>query len=156
MSVVIRDYRESDAPIVFKSWMKSYSLGKRRLWREIPRWRIHKFHRPFVDEIAARSRIIVCALPAPTDAAPERDEVLGFLAYETPILHYLYTKIDYRRRGVARALFDRAEEDGPLLAASHDTHLWRKFVDGLGRDVEYSPGEAFYPPGDKRADRREG
>jgi GNAT superfamily N-acetyltransferase len=55
-----------------------------------------------------------------TCAADDPDQILGFLVHEGPVVHYLYVKELFRRKGLATALLDSAQIP-PVFFYTHRT-----------------------------------
>lgn len=62
------------------------------------------------------------------------DEILSWICYEGPILHYVYTKNAYRKMGLAANLI---ELHGPFKFYSHQTRAGSQLAKKLG--LRYNP-----------------
>lgn len=162
MKLVIREWDRSEPRsegLIFRSWMNSYARHRSGAFRLVSRRRIFEGHRPVVDLIVKRARVLVAKLA-------NVDAIVGFAVYEPGILHYVYVRKHFRRAGIASALIQRAQaDDGPLEVVSHATFHWSKLSRSLFErricyvgyrsddsrpfervELPFSPGAAFYGP----------
>lgn len=63
------------------------------------------------------------------------DQILGWIAFEAPnVLHYVYVKQPFRRRGLATFLLNAADLSYPIKA-THKTYAWEFLKHKGKRDV---------------------
>lgn len=103
--MIVRQAAEADEPFIMDSWLRSF----RHSWfaGPIPNSLYYKVYRPIIMAVRARpgARLLVCV----DDDDP--DSIYGFACIEPPgIIHYVYTKDVYRRKGVARRLLAGVRE----------------------------------------------
>jgi hypothetical protein len=132
LPVAIRAYEpEPDGPFVYKSWIESYRNSKRA--GVVPGHVFYALHKIAINQLLSRGMHIAMAVN-PDD----RDQVLGFIAWESPgpILHYCFTKSIFRRQGVASLLTAYANfaPEGPIFC----TH-WTPMTKHLGEVVVHCP-----------------
>lgn len=114
----IRSGRPGDAPFVIKSWLRSFNEHLRPEDRRCGYWDAHK-------EVIA-DLLTAGALLVAHDAADD-NAILGFACGEPRldmlVLHYVYTKREHRRKGVARALVTelRTRTKAPTVVVTHLT-----------------------------------
>lgn len=96
--LTLREMREADRHYVLSSWLRSYTSKGRES-------RDYASHSQFCDDYAsvvrgllARSKVLVACL------ADNEDIIAGWSAWEGDVLHYVLTKPNFRRLGVARWL----------------------------------------------------
>lgn len=77
----------------------------------------YALYSPVVDRLIRRSQITIAALPDVSDVA------LGWIAVEGNLLHYVYTKMAWRRLGIGRYLVEQRAPKDVLY-----THLPRSSV----------------------------
>lgn len=106
--------RDDDRAYVISSWLNSYAEVGRRPRRVDPKTKevqdeggefrgtargaYFAIYEPIVKQLLARSTVAVATLPE------EPDVVLGWMAIEDDVLHYLLVKPRWRRLGIARWL----------------------------------------------------
>lgn len=112
-----------DEAIVFNAWL----LAHRKHGDWPPRLSSQRYfaeHKATIAALIARARMLVAC----NEARPS--QVLGFVCWEdaldpdgipTPTLHWLFVKQPFRRRGIGRALLDRAFPRLTEVRCSHWT-----------------------------------
>lgn len=118
---------DDEIPFVLDAWCKSY--------RESP-WagtvandKYHEVQRWTINSLIARGAGILLAVPL-DPAMPRR--VVGFVSYEKPnLMHYVYVKKAYRRKGVAAGLIAAVESltGQSLSRLTHRTHGSKSLLD---------------------------
>lgn len=96
LGLELRPMREEDYNYVLSSWLRSYAQSPE--FRSTPRCVYFALYEPIVKDLVARSTIAVATMPE----AP--GVVLGWLAVEGEVLHYVLTKPRWRRLGIAEYL----------------------------------------------------
>jgi GNAT superfamily N-acetyltransferase len=134
---VLRPMRSSDEGFVFKGWHRSY------LDSDLAR-------APSTDAYydAQRAVIATCLARGTVDVAcwPEdEDHLLGFVAHAGAVVHYVYVKETFRRRGLGRALVEHAARDAPEVFVTHLRRVPRSWgsTRGEGKRFVFSPGLIF-------------
>lgn len=120
LDVAVRRMRAGDEAFIYRSWLK----GCRRCARhaDLPSTVYYSDVHDQVEKLIAAPVVTVLLAVAPHDD----DEFFGFtcterLAGETKVLHFAYTKLGDRRRGVFRQLAAAAGLDlrRPFFYTSH-------------------------------------
>lgn len=112
LPIAIRAYdAATDLPFVYKAWISSYQTSD---WAGvIPQHVAYSIQKVVINQLLARGMRITMAVN-PDD----RDQILGFVAYEAgPVIHYVFVKDFVRRRGTAKLLLASAgiSPDGPVF-----------------------------------------
>lgn len=109
--IVIRPASVDDAAFVISSYLKSQrNEGHNALMsNDVYYARV----KPRVERMIARDQVIVAC--SPEDAW----HLYGWLAYEPGVVHYAYVKFPYRRFGIGRALFAKANPSALSVIATH-------------------------------------
>jgi GNAT superfamily N-acetyltransferase len=113
MHCALRPYHAAtDLNFVFKAWISSY---ERSPWAgTIPAHLTYDIHKATIIQLMQRGMRITMAVN-PDD----HNQILGFLAHEPGLVHYLFVKDLFRRQGVASNLLASANFDrtAPLLTS---------------------------------------
>jgi GNAT superfamily N-acetyltransferase len=111
MQIAFRPYNPAtDLQFLFKAWISSYEKSP---WAgTLPQHLSYSVHKATINQLIARGISVTMAVN-PEDP----DQILGFVAAEPGLLHYIFVKDLFRRQGVASKLmasanFDRSQ---PLL-----------------------------------------
>lgn len=97
--VVIRKAVPEDKDFILDSWCKGQYYGS-PFWTQMPKQVFHSIYAKHVLQLLALSATGV-------DVAVLSDDpntIIGFIVYEGPILHWAYTKNDYRKQGIIKML----------------------------------------------------
>jgi hypothetical protein len=117
LPIAIRPYDPgTDKKFVTSSWVGSWHGSK---WAGVmPNDLTYKIHFVVIDRLLANGMKILMAVNP-----DNRDQILGFLAYEPDVVHYCFVKSLFRHQGVASFLLASANFDrsGPLLASFKTT-----------------------------------
>lgn len=90
LGLELRAMQPGDRNYVLSSWLRSYA--KAREFRGMVRAAYFRMYTPYVEAMLSRSTVVVATLPeAPT-------AVLGWMAVENDLLHYVHTKPNWRTR----------------------------------------------------------
>lgn len=129
----VRFAEAQDERFVKDSWAKSWFSGPngpREPLRHMDRRDFDEFHRVLMDRLIAASATYVAT------NVEDPAHIYGWLCMglfgEAPVIHYIYTKQNLRRWGVAKRLLATALPDGylgrgPLLYTHHTNHMgWLK------------------------------
>ena len=110
--IAIRDIEPTDSSFLFSTWKNSLYYTKP--YRHIPRDIYNYSYDAVITKILNRPNVEVkvACLDANTDI------ILGYIAYEPKILHWIYVKEDWRRLGIAKRLFPAG-----IKASTHITEL---------------------------------
>lgn len=113
MKIDFSSPNEDELKFILDSWSSSYRKSKfagtvpNNLWQEVVRsTAVQLMARP-------NCRVIVALSPSPNPIAIDasRGRVMGYSVSEPGILHWIYTKKDYRRLGVASTLLGKEMND---------------------------------------------
>jgi hypothetical protein len=125
--VTIRPGSPRDEAFILATWLRAFRHGSmfaRRLTNDV----FFTNHHPLVTGILARSDTLVAAL----DDDP--NVILGYLVTEkqgpTHVLHFAYTKKEFRRMRVLTQLVDESHLPADLdgVEVSHPTFDWLEFM----------------------------
>jgi hypothetical protein len=135
LPVRIRPADERDAAFVYSSWLKSYS-GQ---FRVIPRKIVYEFEGIKIKNLLEKSITLV----AVGNSIASAGDIYGYMCGErTPehlIIHYAYTKMPFRRWGLARSLLDAFEyKPGELIIHSYKGYI-AKELKKSGFSLMYVP-----------------
>lgn len=130
MTATIRAVNNEDIPFVLSSWLKSYrySQAARNVVNDIY----------FSEQVGQKARILEMLSDCRTLVACDEEEgdcIYGWICAESiegsvpPVVHYVYVKSSYRRRGLARALLKAAGVGGAPFWATHETAAIRGRID---------------------------
>lgn len=117
-----------DLRLVRDSWFESFRRGGFApeigfdLFQEGQRQLIH-----YLTEAPLSPVVVAFAEKTP-------DEILSWICFKGPILHYVYTKSAYRKMGFAAGLIDL---HGPFKFYSHQTRAGNKLAKKYG--LRYNP-----------------
>lgn len=110
-----RSMEDGDRAFVADSWIRSYRLSHAAGMIAMQDWR--SVMSQAIDRVLSRPgvRVLVAHLPWEDSVG-----ILGWMAYERtesgpPLVHYIYVKQAYRKSGVARGLFAKADIDPDSL-----------------------------------------
>jgi len=122
---------KSEVGFVYKSWLNSYKNHA----DVIPYSMYRKLYQAIVDRILKRDG--ACVVLAYNPAEP--DQLLGFAAIErnSPTLHYMYVKDDFRQKGVGSDLLEYILRDECSFNFTFSTAMGRKFF--RPRGGKYKP-----------------
>jgi GNAT superfamily N-acetyltransferase len=118
VSFFVRPAEPNDMRVVRKHWLASARSGFS--YRNMREGDYTRCYGRIIDRLLERSLVLVVANKA------RRAEVVGFSVTEHPadavaIVHFCYTKFDWRRRGIARALLTAAGLEAiPSISSTHD------------------------------------
>lgn len=118
---------KSEVGFVYKSWINSYKNHA----DVIPYSMYRKLYQAIVDRILKRPG--ACVVLAYNPAEP--DQLLGFAAFErdSPTLHYIYVKADFRNAGVGSDLLEFLLPEGcDAFKYTFNTSLGRKYLGPRG------------------------
>lgn len=116
-ALVIRPATQADGRFFASSWCDTYVSSA--LAHSLPPAVYDTRWRPLVQRALGRSSVCVLV----TEDSP--DVILGWLAREGPLLHYLYVREDFRRMGYARRLLQWAHEGERLTQYTSRTTDWQ-------------------------------
>ncbi len=120
----IRHATEDDLKFVRASWFESFKQGGYAPQVAFP------IYRGGQDAIIEKCLKVSCTLVAYATSVP--DEVCSWACIEGDKLHYVYTKLVYRRHGLALNLIN-----DKLKEHTHDTRVGRSFTARIG--TKYNP-----------------
>jgi GNAT superfamily N-acetyltransferase len=137
LSLVLREATEDDRPYIASTYLKHFRTQHPQKF--IPTKLYFRGQEPIKDYLLARARCVLAVFPE----AP--DEIVGFLLYEDVmegfVLHYCYTRDQFRRRGIGRTLLDAVAGVNQLLLTTHatDHFVGLQWKAGRGRRIVYDP-----------------
>jgi hypothetical protein len=103
----MRRARPADEPFIISGWSSSYRMSRDCAFIQMDGY-ADVMH-PIVRSVLAR--------PRTQTIVSEGDVLRGFISFEhsaignPPLVHYVFVALPYRRRGIARGLFDAAGID---------------------------------------------
>lgn len=119
--ISIRLIVDDDIPFVLATWLRSYKHGSsfaKRITYPI----FYYQHEPIAKKLIGRSTTIIAHL------ADDPEIILGYMVFELnkhgerPIIHYLFTKKDWRNMGIARKLLKESGLNIDQCQFSHWTY----------------------------------
>ena len=99
LNVIIRDADQEDLPLIYNSWLKQYRESPFAVG--INNGVYYSQHRKVIDHLITHAIISVAC--DPNDPTKIYSWACGE-AYDTPVVHFVYTKKDYRGKGLAKML----------------------------------------------------
>lgn len=115
--------------LIYATWLRSYESSSLAA-KHVPRDVFFSEHHKVLDGIFQRGAQVKMAILA---ADPE--VVLGWCVTAEKLVHYVYIKPAFRRRGIARALLAHI---APPFTYTHWTHVLRDLHDKV-KDCVYNP-----------------
>lgn len=120
VAFTVRPACTDDVGLILNSWLKSYrqSEAARTVTNEIY----------YSENIGEKARIVSLMRKGQTLVAcdpTEQDIVFGWVCADAvipPVVHYVYVKSPYRRRGLARKLLKAAGVGSAPFLATHETY----------------------------------
>jgi hypothetical protein len=154
--VTIRVADTTHQNFIKSAWLKSYFNGKSAFCENLSPEIFFPHHQSIVEKLICRSTVLVAMSRDTIDVA------VGFIAFEKPnIVHYVYTKHQFKRFGIAKELFNATELDPKSFVYSHRTRdanwligydtkdkhpdgtVTRRFVPGKLPEGTYNPYKAM-------------
>lgn len=119
LTVVIRDAGGSDWPFIKDSWASSLRGNKRSDGDDLTPTDAplaHGWYRKIKERVSGlRMRgatfLVACD---PTDTS----QIIGWVCFEKPVLHYVFVKIYFRGQGIARQLIAPMADQKTLLCSA--------------------------------------
>lgn len=127
--ILLREGRASDHPFVFASWIKSFRFSA--FAKHIPHDDYCRGQHDVVEELLARARLVVAALPEDEDA------ILGYAVLEPDVLHYVFVKERFQRFGIGAQLVRELPE---TVVCTHRTYVADDILFRWGRDNALAKG----------------
>lgn len=150
--VTIRVADTTHQNFIKSAWLKSYFNGKSAFCENLSPEIFYPHHQAIIEKLLQRCTVLVAMSTETVDVA------VGFIAFEKPsLVHYVYTKHQFKKFGIARELFKATEIDPNDFFFTHRTRdaNWligydmkerlpdgtvnRKFVPGLLPKATYNP-----------------
>lgn len=128
----IRTATPEDLKFVRASWFESFKQGGYAPQCAFP------VYRDGMDGIIERCLADKRAMTLVAYSTAVPDEVCSWVCVSGPVLHYVYTKLVYRRMGIATGLF---AEPHVIKEHTHDTRVGRSFAASIG--TKYNPYHLF-------------
>ena len=114
--------------LVYKSWLGSYKNHA----TDIPYTMYRQLYQGLLDRIMQRPGASVILAVHPEHS----DQIFGFAVTETesPTLHYIYVKEDYRRKGVGTDILEFINDGNTTgeFCFTHSTRMGRNFLRARG------------------------
>ena len=99
LEVIVREGVQEDLPLVYNSWLKQYRESPFTVG--VSNGVYYEQHRKLIDALVSRAELkIACD---PSDPTKIYSWACGEL-YEVPVIHFVYTKKQYRDCGLAKLL----------------------------------------------------
>ena len=114
--VQVRPARGDDLPFVFATWLRSVHASS-LFAKRIPRPVFFERHHAAIQRLLDRGAELSVACLKEDDGV-----VVGYLAREGKLIHFVYVKGPFRRMGVARALLERAGLSPDECSCTHWTY----------------------------------
>lgn len=117
--LVYRPYTVDDVPFIYSSWGSSYYKGSNSHKQNLSPKEFHTLHRPAIDQFFSRPTATTIVV----HQAGEPWVIIGWIAVEVLdtklVIHYIYIKSDFRRRGILWGLISSIDQGKPIIY----THL---------------------------------
>lgn len=121
---LIRPYRSDDLSFILSSWCRSYSESPNAAW--VPRRVFMRVYHDYIERLLSLGQLDVQLA-----VDPDNDEqIYGWSALSSGVVHYVYVKQLYRTLGVANELI-AGHCPGSLIRHSHWTRACSYVVDRL-------------------------
>ena len=153
LPVRVRPAEEQDAAMIYDSWLNSYASQN----KDQPTWAVYPLQKTVIRRLLKVSVTLIAAGNTPES---QGDIYSWMCAQRSPsgllIIHYVFTKMIFRRRGLAEALLNGFDhKPGGRLFCSHKSWLIRDLRDKY--NLHYVPQLQFEWGTDQldRAYRRE-
>lgn len=118
LPIQIRPAGDEDIAMLYDSWLKSYA-GQNK---DQPRWSVYPMQRIIVRRLLRDAITLVAA----GNDVESKDDIYGWACAERSpkygrlVLHYAFTKMIFRKRGIFRALLGGFDHDrGESIYCSH-------------------------------------
>lgn len=137
----IRGLVDDDVDYIYGTWLNCYRVES-ALTKGIPKDLYFKRHHRVVEDILARPEVSVGVVVLGPDAEAD-DPIAAYAVVELnpttrPVIHFMYTKLDWRGLGFARDLLAHFKVDPNRCVYSHKTFLAQQIL-------RKYPGSAFDP-----------
>lgn len=115
--VVVRDYDpESDLSYVTDSWRRSYEYSK---WSGTLPTKVYvEAYKAAIQHLLdlPSTKILIVCTEKNDELDLDENFIIGYVVYDLdrPVVHYLYIKEPFRRKGIGKALLTRAVGDAPF------------------------------------------
>lgn len=113
--LVLRPGIVADRPFIAAAWFKSFQKHAPEVGFDVYK----AGQGALIDRLLERSAVVTAAV----ELGPDLEELVGFVAWEGPAIHYVYVKQAFRRLGIGARLLKLPESP---LWHTHETHTWRK------------------------------
>lgn len=133
---IVRAAEPGDQNLIWSSWSRSYceSIDHPRLAGFIRRSIFEEAHKGMIKELTAKARVLVACSP------DRNDQVFGWICFDLPAtLHYVFTKLVFKRHGIARLLLAASGIAVDQLTCTHMTTRGGQFLTGVGARIDYEP-----------------
>ena len=104
----LRGYRDADLPMILDSWLRSglqypiftSEVGRPPIRLRVPGTLLLSQSRTLLKTLIPKTHVLVLCNPE------DEDHIMGWVCYETetPCLHFLFIKFNFRRMGMGRRL----------------------------------------------------
>lgn len=133
----LRPMRASDESFVVSSWHRSYRDAD---FAAAPtRDAYYDTQRRVIDQCMLSGRVDVATWP------DDDDHLLGFVAHAGAVVHYVYVKEPFRRRGLGKALLEHVAQGAPAVFTTHVRRVPASWgaTRGPGRRFTLAPALIF-------------
>jgi GNAT superfamily N-acetyltransferase len=118
LPIKIRGVADEDVPFIFNSWLKSYRESG-PICSNVSNTIYYDSHHKLIQKILLRSQVFIAC----DNAFP--DQIIGYIVGESIdgvfVLHYVYVKHNFRKKGVGKLLLNSFNHDQTY--ASCCTHM---------------------------------
>jgi len=116
LPVRIRPAESQDGPVIYNSWLKSHASQN----KDIPSWAYYPLHKEVVRRLLGSSVVLVAAGSTPES----QEDIYAWICAQRSerflTMHYAFTKVIFRKRGLFRALLDGLDYSrGEPIMCSH-------------------------------------
>jgi GNAT superfamily N-acetyltransferase len=138
--VIVRPYdHDIDHNFVISSWLNNYYHGSADFTKHVSNSIYFKYHHLLLKRLLGRA----CRSSYVAVFEDKPDVILGFLSHEggptVSVIHYLYVKPAYRKKGVGRLLVSFLGDTGDKeLYCSHLTKLGVRLLYKI-KGLQYNP-----------------
>lgn len=110
---ILREPKKTDIPFIYQTWLNSFRYDS---WSKATAKSVFFDHYKLViDEILSNSKTLIACLPE------DEDIILGYLVYESQIIHYIFVKNDFRKYGIAANLVNHSMDLEQPITITHRT-----------------------------------
>lgn len=101
--MMIRDATATDIPFVYSSWLKSYRYDS-YMGKYINPGIFKDRYKYVIDHILLKSHVSIAT------SSDDPYLIMGYIVFEPGLLHYIFVKDVFEKNGIARILYDFADQ----------------------------------------------